>query len=82
MEVPKYFKVARLVEYVDKVQCYDISNCHPAFRDTLAIIQSEILFSGRSFKKAMDKIIHYAIDLFDPPVIEQVNDLNRSICAS
>ena len=74
LEVPKYFKVASPVEYADTVQCYDISKRHPAFRATLAIIQSEILFSGRSFKKMMDTIIHYSIDLFDNPIIEQLDE--------
>ena len=82
LEVSRCFKVASPVEYADKVQCYDISKRHPAFRATLVIIQSEVLFSGRNFKKAMDKIINCAIDLFNNPVIEQVYDLNRAICAS
>ncbi len=30
----------------------------------------------------MATIINCAIELFDNPIIEQVNDLNRSICAS
>jgi len=71
-----------------KVQCCDISKCHPVFLTTLAQqprcrasgdktlhrIKSEVIFSGRGGKKTMDKIINYAIDLFDTSVIEQVYD--------
>ena len=74
LEVSRCFKVASPVEYADKLQCYDISKRHPAFRASLVIMPSEVLFFGRSFKKTMDKIINYAIDLFDTSVIEQVYD--------